>query len=79
MRSYDTTLSPIIDAIRVKRKNIRPIDTGSLNTNIPNSTVPTAPIPVHTAYAVPSGNVCDARARRYILKNVAAKNPAPHK
>ncbi len=30
---------------------------GSLNMKIPTSTVPTAPIPVHTAYAVPIGSV----------------------
>lgn len=31
-------------------------------------TVPTAPIPVHTGYAVPSGIVLVALARRTILK-----------
>ncbi len=33
---------------------------GSLKKKIPISTVPTAPIPVHTAYAVPIGIVCIA-------------------
>lgn len=29
---------------------------------IPTSTAPTAPMPVHTGYAVPKGNVCVAFA-----------------
>lgn len=36
-------------------KNNRNIDIGSLKINIPNIAVPAAPIPVHTAYAVPIG------------------------
>lgn len=45
----DTTLSPIIEAIRVVMKKILQKVTGSLNTKIPTNTVPTAPIPVQTA------------------------------
>lgn len=41
-------------------KNIRIILTGSLNTKIPIRTVPTAPMPVNTAYAVPIGIVSTA-------------------
>jgi len=38
-------------------KNMRQKLTGSLNKKIPINTVPTAPMPVHTAYAVPIGKV----------------------
>jgi hypothetical protein len=55
-------------------KNIRQKETGSLNTKIPMITVPTAPIPVQTGYAVPSGIVFTARERKYILKNDDDKN-----
>ena len=45
---------------------------------MPSSTVPTAPIPVHTGYAVPSGNVWIALASRPILKNVNTRKPPIH-
>ena len=38
----------------VKKNNLQKV-TGSRNINIPMSTAPTAPIPVHTGYAVPKG------------------------
>lgn len=47
--SYDTILRPIMEAIRVKMKNSRQKLAGSLKKSIPTKTVPTAPIPVHTA------------------------------
>jgi len=43
-----TILSPITDAINVKIKNSRQKLAGSLNTRMPMSTVPMAPMPVHT-------------------------------
>jgi len=46
---YDTILSPIIDEISVKMKNKRQKVAGSWKKSIPIKTVPTAPIPVHTA------------------------------
>jgi hypothetical protein len=47
--TYDTILSPIIDDISVKMKNRRQKVAGSWKKRIPTKTVPTAPIPVHTA------------------------------
>ena len=46
------------EAISVKIKNNRQNSEGSLNKSIPITAVPTAPIPVHTAYAVPIGKLC---------------------
>ncbi len=45
----ETTFSPITEQISVVIKNIRQKLIGSLKTNIPIKTVPTAPMPVHTA------------------------------
>ncbi len=39
------------------------------------STVPTAPTPVHTAYAVPIGNVCVALYSKNMLILRQTKNP----
>ena len=58
----ETVLSPTIEAISVVRKNSRQNVAGSLKMKMPTSTAPTAPMPVHTAYAVPSGSVCVAFA-----------------
>lgn len=52
----------------VNVKNNRQNDAGSLNIKIPMITVPTAPIPVHTGYAVPRGIVFVALVRRTILR-----------
>lgn len=45
----EVSCNPIIDIIRVLRKNILQKVIGSLKTSIPKITVPTAPIPAHTA------------------------------
>ena len=45
----DTAFNPTIEAIKVKRKNSRQKLAGSLKNRIPTKTVPTAPMPVHTA------------------------------
>lgn len=50
-----TSLSPTIPAMMSPAQNNRPAVAGSPNKPIPSSTVPTAPIPVQTAYAVPKG------------------------
>lgn len=63
----------------VNRKKSRMGVAGSLNTNIPIKTVPTAPMPVQMAYAVPKGKVCTALASKAILNTVDAKKPLPHK
>ncbi len=49
IHQFDTNLSPTIEAISVVIKNSLQKLAGSLNTNIPTNTEPTAPIPVHTA------------------------------
>ena len=59
-------------------KNIRQKFVGSLKIKIPTRTVPTAPIPVHTAYAVPIGNVCDALNNKNILIARHTKKPSSH-
>lgn len=50
-------LRPTIDNIKVVMKNNRQNVAGSLKNRMPTMTVPTAPIPVHTGYAVPMGMV----------------------
>ena len=43
IRYYDTNFNPIMDRINVQMKNKRQNIAGSLKTNIPINTVPTAP------------------------------------
>ena len=71
----DMLLSPVIERIRVIKKNIRQKVTGSRKKNIPSIDVPTAPIPVHTAYAVPIGIVWVALINKIILIIRATTNP----
>ena len=59
-------------------KNMRQKSAGSLKNKIPIKAVPTAPIPVHTAYAVPIGSFCVAFTRRIILTARHSRNPAYH-
>lgn len=77
---YDTILRPMIDEISVKMKNSRQKVAGSWKTRMPTKTVPTAPIPVQTAYAVPIGKLCVAFANNPILIIENTRNPAiqPH-
>lgn len=49
-------------------KNSLQNEAGSLNTKIPTMTVPTAPIPVHTGYAVPRGMVFVALVSSTMLR-----------
>jgi hypothetical protein len=65
-----------MEAINVERKNILQKVAGSLKMNIPTKTVPTAPIPVQTAYAVPIGNSCVALYNKIILIERQTKKPA---
>jgi hypothetical protein len=69
-------LSPIIEAIKVVRKKILQKAAGSLKTKIPTKTVPTAPIPVHTAYAVPMGKTWVALYSKTILIERHTKKPS---
>src|SRR5690606_35503059 len=50
-----TICKPTTDITSVDRKNIRQKVRGSLNSKIPITTVPIAPIAPQTAYAVPTG------------------------
>lgn len=45
---------------------------------MPRSTVPTAPMPVHTGYAVPIGRLWTAFASRIMLNDRQIMKPAPH-
>ncbi len=60
----ETIFNPTIEAINVAIKNSLQKSAGSLKKRIPMITAPTAPMPVHTAYAVPMGKVCVARYKR---------------
>ena len=71
------SFNPMIERIKVVIKNKRPKVAGSWKNRIPTNTVPTAPIPVQTGYAVPMGNVCAAFASRNMLKITEITIPAP--
>ena len=75
--NYPTILSPMTEAISVQMKNILANEAGSWNTNIPRMTVSTAPIPVHTGYAVLMGSTCVAFASKTMLIMRHIMNPAP--
>ena len=51
---------------------------GSLNIKIPTKTLPTAPIPVHTAYAVPIGSSLVTFTNNTILIVRHTRNPIYH-
>lgn len=70
-----TAFSPTIEPINVTRKKILKNVAGSLKTKIPTKTVPTAPMPVQTAYAVPIGKVCVALIKRLMLAVKAKRKP----
>lgn len=61
--------------IKVLIKNTLQKVAGSLKTRIPTITLPTAPIPVHTAYAVPIGNSFVALTKSNMLIDRQNKNP----
>src|SRR5690606_30646 len=63
----ETAFRPTMDPMRVVIKTNRHNVAGSLKKIMPTSTVPTAPMPVHTAYAVPSGSVCVALTSKAML------------
>ena len=68
----------MIDAISVVIKNIRQKVAGSLKNRMPMSAVPTAPMPVHTAYAVPIGSAWLAFTSNTMLMMSDTKKPAYH-
>ena len=65
--------------ISVEIKNNLQKLAGSLKNSIPTITVPTAPIPVHTGYAVPIGIVCADFANSVMLSVMQARTPMPHR
>lgn len=65
----------MIEPISVVRNNKRRKVAGSQNTSMPTKAVPTAPMPVHTAYAVPMGSVCVAFIKSAMLMMSAKANP----
>ena len=71
---HDNVFNPIIDPMRVVKKNNLQKVAGSRDMRIPTSTAPTAPIPVHTGYAVPKGIVCVALARNTALSTYITAN-----
>jgi len=71
----ETNFNPTIEAINVVIKNNLQNVAGSLKTKIPTKTVPTAPIPVQTAYAVPIGIVSDDLYSNSILILKQNKKP----
>lgn len=54
---------------------MRAIDTGSLKITIPSIAVPAAPIPVHTAYAVPIGKTFKDQLNKEKLPAAKTMNP----
>lgn len=74
----ETNFKPTIDKMRVDIKNTLQKSTDSLNIKIPTKTVPTAPIPVQTAYAVPIGNVSVAFIKSNMLMLKHRTNPMYH-
>ena len=72
---YDNNLIPTIDPMSVAVKNSRQNVAGSLKKRIPTITVPTAPIPVQTGYAMPNGMVCVTFANNPILTTENTANP----
>jgi hypothetical protein len=74
----DIAFNPTMEPMRVVRKKILQKVAGSLKNKIPIKTVPTAPIPVHTAYAVPMGMVLVAFINNNMLIDKATKKPVYH-
>jgi len=53
----ETNFRPRIPTTMNRMHTIRAVSLGSANSRMPRIAVPTAPIPVQTAYAVPIGSV----------------------
>jgi hypothetical protein len=74
----ETNFKPTIEIISVVRKNNLQKVAGSLNTSIPTTTIPNAPIPVHTAYDVPTGSVFVTVYKRKMLVKRQIRNATNH-
>lgn len=75
---YASAFSPMIDIISVVMKNSRNVVVGSLKKIMPTSAVPTAPMLVHTGYAVPLGSVSVSFASSAILSSDMTMKPPVH-
>lgn len=64
-----------MEPMSVTMKNTRQKVAGSPNSHMPTIAVPTAPMPVHTAYAVPMGKVCVAFTSSAMLAIRATRKP----
>src|SRR4030095_10220805 len=62
---------PAMPAMISTMQTMRAAVAGSLNRNMPSTAAPTAPIPVHAAYAVPTGRILTAMARSQKLNPAA--------
>ena len=72
---FDTSFNPSIEPINKVKKSTLINERGSLKKSIPIKAVPKAPIPVHTAYAIPNGICTIALFRRNKLNVAKNKNP----
>jgi hypothetical protein len=67
----EDNFNPIIPAIISSKLKILPKFADSANRIMPNIAVPIAPIPTHTAYAVPTGNDFRAMPSNHTLSSIA--------
>lgn len=72
--AYEINFKPTAEPRIIAIKSMRRHSFGSPNTNMPTSVLPTVPIPVHTAYAVPIGRVFIAKDNREKLVMKAANS-----
>ena len=68
----------MMEMMRVVMKNRRQKVAGSWKKRMPMSTVPTAPMPVHTGYAMLMGRVWVAFANSHMLAMVNSRKPPIH-
>lgn len=73
-QAFEKNLSPTNEIIRSPKKNNRGNSAESLKNVIPTIVVPSAPIPVQTAYAVPKGIIFIPRFKKYKLIQLQTKN-----
>src|SRR5690606_35487544 len=75
-RGHDSTLSPTTHATRPAMSATRTIEARSWPLAIAHTAVSAAPMPTHTAYAVPVGMNRIAQPSPTIETTIATKNPA---
>ena len=77
MYQADVIFSPMMPTSSRAAKIRRPAVTGSLNKMMPTITEPSAPMPVQTAYAVPSGSVFVARQQVKTHRHAGEREQRP--